>query len=259
MKRTSLILASALMFAAPVAQAADMPLKAPPPPPPPPAYTWTGCYVGAGVGYGMWDDSTQQFIGNPLFTINPGLDQSGKGWLGRVGGGCDYQFGLGTLGNFVVGALVDYDFAHMHGKFTGDGTLVGLVSGDRNMPWEWAAGGRIGYLVTPSLLSFVSGGWTEAKFNQVIFATITPGVLTGVSAPGATYNGWFLGGGLEYGFNWLPGLFLKTEYRFSDFRSRNLAEFVSTTGALTSTNIGTHPTVQTVTTELVYRFNWFGH
>ena len=37
------------------AGAADMrvPMKAPPPPPP--AFNWTGCYVGAGGGYGMWN------------------------------------------------------------------------------------------------------------------------------------------------------------------------------------------------------------
>jgi opacity protein-like surface antigen len=39
------------------ALAADMgmPMRAPLPPPPPP--TWTGCYVDAGYGYGLWDQN----------------------------------------------------------------------------------------------------------------------------------------------------------------------------------------------------------
>ena len=30
---------------------------------------------------------------------------------------------------------------------------------------QWAIGGRIGWLVTPQLLTYFSGGYTEAKFN----------------------------------------------------------------------------------------------
>jgi len=32
------------------AQAADMPVKAPPPPPAP-VYVWTGCYIGGNIGW----------------------------------------------------------------------------------------------------------------------------------------------------------------------------------------------------------------
>ncbi len=38
------------------AMAADMPVKAPMlMKAPPPAYSWTGCYIGGGGGYGMWN------------------------------------------------------------------------------------------------------------------------------------------------------------------------------------------------------------
>jgi hypothetical protein len=40
-----------LLVTAGFAQAADMPLKAPPAPlPPPPVFSWTGLYVGADIG-----------------------------------------------------------------------------------------------------------------------------------------------------------------------------------------------------------------
>src|SRR5580693_10571864 len=41
----------------------------------------------------------------------------------------------------------------------------------------------------------------------------------GVSLAAQTYNGWFIGSGFEYAFTWLPinGLFLKTEFRYSQY------------------------------------------
>jgi outer membrane immunogenic protein len=87
--------------------AADLPRKAPAAvaPAPLPVATWTGCYLTGGVGYGMWNqDNTTFDSGGPIdFQHTDG----GRGWLGRVGGGCDYQFWQ----KFVVGALADYDFA----------------------------------------------------------------------------------------------------------------------------------------------------
>ncbi len=67
------------------AMAADLALKAPPPLPPAP--TWTGCYLSAGVGYGMLDD--QRSGSDPTL---PTSTSAAQGWLGAFGGGCDYQF-----------------------------------------------------------------------------------------------------------------------------------------------------------------------
>ena len=94
--------------------AADLPRKAPAAvaPAPLPVATWTGCYLTGGVGYGMWNQDNQ------LFDAGGALDaqhtDGGRGWLGRVGGGCDYQFWQ----KFVVGALADYDFASLKGNIS---------------------------------------------------------------------------------------------------------------------------------------------
>ena len=97
---------------------------------------------------------------------------------------------------------------------------------------SWAAGGRIGYVIPslPQLLTYVSGGYSQAHFQGVSYVNSLPPVIganTGLNLPGHTYDGWFLGGGTEYGFSWLPGLFLKTEYRYYAYDSVNLATFCS--------------------------------
>lgn len=64
MKRISLAVASALLFAAPAAHAADMPLKAPPAPAP--IFSWTGFYIGADVG-GAW--GSENVASAPLLSL----------------------------------------------------------------------------------------------------------------------------------------------------------------------------------------------
>ena len=93
--------------------------------------------------------------------INRSVDQGGRGWIGTLQAGCDYQFPIGA-NQFVVGAFGDYNFSNMRGDFTGDGGHVGLVSNTEKVDWYWAIGGRIGWLVNPQTLTYFSGGYTEA-------------------------------------------------------------------------------------------------
>src|SRR5262249_60758298 len=69
------------------AGAADLPVKAPPMAAPV-VYTWTGCYLSGGVGYGMWNQDHFLFdstAGNFQLTA-PG-NARGRGWLGPGGRG----------------------------------------------------------------------------------------------------------------------------------------------------------------------------
>jgi len=250
---------SSLIIAAPLsaARAADMnmPLKAPLASPPP-TYGWTGCYFDGGGGYGMSSlDQSGYATTADAFPDTVIYTESGRGWLGRVGGGCDYQI---PSSNFVFGVLGDYDFMNIHGNFDpGDfASAGGLRESD-----AWYVGGRIGYLITPTLLTYWDGGYTETHFNQGFFGPLTVGGFN-VTMPANTYNGWFLGGGTEYAlnFNWLPihGLFWRNEYRFSEYQSANLpVTFAS--GAATGNGEAIRPYVQTITSSLVWRFNWWGH
>jgi outer membrane immunogenic protein len=234
------------------ANAADMgtpyvPYKAPPPPAP----SWSGCYLSGGIGYGMYNvDQTQE--SNPGFiAVTQTIDSGGRGWLGRAGAGCDYQVGQ----SFVVGAFADFDWMDIHGTID-PGALT--VAGNMKESSAWYAGGRIGYLVTPNLLGYVDAGYTETRFDQVNMSGLILGTAITAQIPGHDYNGWFLGGGTEYALNmsWLPvrGLFWRTEYRFSSYDSADLVVF--TGGAPSTSAEHMVPYVQTVTSSLVWRFNW---
>jgi len=236
-----------------------LPTKAPPPAPPP-APSWTGCYIDGGAGYGMWDQ-THQSINIPTSPapISAFSTSAGEGWLGRVGGGCDYQFTIGGIGSFVVGAVADYDFGHIHGAF--QNTFSG-AGGDENESSAWAVGGRIGYLITPALLTYVDGGYTAAGFDQTSLGAtnIFPPGAPFAFVPATTYQGWFVGIGTEYALNfgWLPiqGLFWRTEYRYADYAPKNVQEFLLSGAPGTGDRMQNN--VQTVTTSLVWRFNWVG-
>jgi outer membrane immunogenic protein len=119
----------------------------------------------------------------------------------------------------------------------------------------WAVGGRIGYLITPSILAYVSGGYTEARFSGAdLFFPISPSVRTIYSVPAHTYSGWFVGSGYEYNLGWLPGLFWRTEYRLAEYGrgSRPLLQ----SGEIVLGSVDSKPFVQTIRSELVWRLNW---
>ena len=110
------------------------------------------------------------------------------------------------------------------------------------------------------MLTYVDGGFTQARFGQInLLAPVPflPPVPTPFSIGANTYSGWFLGSGFEFALNmeWLPihGLFLRTEYRYARYGSADLP-IAPPVGA--AENMQTN--VQTVTTSLVCRFNWTG-
>jgi len=236
------------------AVAADIPARAPAykaPAAVTPVYSWTGCYIGAGGGYGVWNQDNQTVdavtgIARDLTTTN-----GGRGWFGTVGVGCDYQF----AGNWVIGAFGDFDFGSLGGQMS---SSFLNVNGDEDLKWSWAAGGRVGYVIMPQLLGYISGGWTESRFNGVNFVNAVTGVPTTLSVAEATYSGWFLGSGYEYGLNFLlPGLFWKTEYRFASLDNNN-RNAVLALAAPTTSAINSSKWVQTIKSQIVWRFNFGG-
>lgn len=254
MKKLVLALTAVAAFAAP-ALAADMA---------PRAYTkaapiayapsWTGCYVAGGGGYGLWNQENTLFTDIPRVQVGATTTGGGRGYFGTAGGGCDYQFALGTW-NLVVGAFGDYDFASIKGSpnFTA-GTY-----GQEKLSSQWSVGGRVGALITPQLLTYFSAGYTEAHFDQVnLLSFFAPGVPAGFYFGSRNYSGYFLGAGDEYALSFLPGLFWKTEYRFSDLDTKNNPLRFTATNLLTGASIDAHKYVHTVRSELVYRFNWGG-
>lgn len=242
MKKLAIALAATAAFAT-SAFAADLPVRQPiykaPPPIAPLVRTWTGCYVGAGFGYGMYNQDLSHPTGES--GIDLGSDETltlgGRGWLGTVQGGCDYQF----AGSWVIGAFGDFDWESIKGH---------VFERDERLSRSWAVGGRLGYIALPDLLAYISGGYTQARFDAVTFCD---SCNTFIDAH--TYKGWFIGSGYEYRLVWFsPNLTLKTEYRFSEFRKDTLDSNFCEGPCGT---IDSQKWVQTVRSELVWRFNFW--
>ena len=139
--------------------------------------------------------------------------------------------------------------------------VLGL-EGNETLRDSWAAGVRVGYLIAPNVYSYVNGGYTGSQWSAASLSPLVLG-LGGVSAtsPSFTRNGWFLGGGVENSLNIFgitaPGWFMKTEYRAASYNRIDLPETFAAPGPTGFVDTF-KPWVQTVSTSLVYRFNWTG-
>ncbi len=102
------------LVAAGGADAADIQLKASPRISAP-VYSWTGCFVGAhvGFGFGRHDVSASNFSfgpGSTAITTTNGLDSGSGVFGGQLG--CNYQFS----GDWVVGLQGDFAGADIGGE-----------------------------------------------------------------------------------------------------------------------------------------------
>jgi outer membrane immunogenic protein len=241
------------------AHAADLPArypaKAPAVAPAAVPYTWTGFYVGGAFGYGLWDiNSIVVPPSGPQGTVNNG----GRGWVGQAVVGYDYQFSVANF-NLVAGVFGDYSFGDMVGtanfQFAGAGfsTMTG-VEKERSF---WDVGARIGWLVTPQILSYFNGGYTEARFDGMNLTPVVAGTAP-LSTLASTYHGWFTGGGVETQITSIPGLFFNTEYRFASYSSATLPinGGAAIAGPGTPISLKLEPHVQTVMSGIRYKFNW---
>src|SRR5262245_5271002 len=243
-KELLLSIAAITSLTAAPALAADIPIGAPAPVLP--TYSWTACYVGAGAGYGMWNQEVRRFTDAGVSSQQ--VTFGGRGWTGTVQGGCDYQVGS----TWVIGAFADYDFGSLKGHFSHP-TLAEV--GDEKMKSSWAVGGRLGWTPFERLLTYFSAGYTQAEVDRINLTTnVAPFTAATGFYPSHTYTGWFLGSGYEYAVSWLPGFTWKTEYRFADYSADDLRRISVATGLPVSEGINSHKYVQSVRTELVWRF-----
>ena len=213
--------------------------------------TWTGCYVGGGGGYGMFNQPTRFFVTNTV-GVGPTIDNGGRGWFATAQVGCDVQI----ASNWVIGAFADYDFADIKGDMFVQATAW---VGQEKLGSSWSAGGRIGWLpLQQPLLVYVSAGHTQARYGVVNFLAAASGLPANFSLAKHTYTGWFVGAGYEYGLGWLPGLFWKTEYRFADYGADKVSIFETPTGGTTTFELESRKYIQTIRSALVWRLNFGG-
>lgn len=174
---------------------------------------WTGCHVGAHVGYSSLNtDANIDVVGFPVSAGINGLGASG-GVIG-AGVGCDIRI---PSSDFVVGAFGDWtrnDLDHSASL-----TLGGLnASAKYSLDDAWTIGARAGYLVTESTLVYGLAGYTVADTSPVT------GKIDGLGSASFSVGdlkGWTLGGGIEV--NLTDGLFLKGEYRYTMYDGESVA------------------------------------
>ncbi len=267
MKKVGLIAAISLAaLSVGAAFAADLPSHKAPPvyiPPPPPPPLWTGFYGGVNLG-GGWTNNTfvpnylvlvrpadpvvnpnivnpvDPFVGTPFGAVAVLSNNGGGGQGGVVGGGqvgYNYQFGA----SFLIGGEADLQGTTIGGG--GNNGWGAILVGRRSPAIDWfgTVRGRLGWLFTPTLLVYGTGGFAYG------------GVSTGGGWFGGSYShtrtGWTAGGGVEWMF--MPNWSAKAEYLYVDLDSSG------TTGTW-GWNWGyhRHPQINVVRAGVNYHFNW---
>jgi outer membrane immunogenic protein len=253
----AILIAAASLAAISSAFAADLPSRkeAPVYVPPPPLITWTGFYAGVNIG-GSWSansvnpNSLAPYANNVTGAIGffPG-NSSGGSTAGGVSGGGQIGYNY-QLGSFLVGVETDFQGTSMNSGGANNyavypgaaGSLwVPLTSGGNNgvsLNWFGTVRGRAGYLVTPTLLAYATGGFAYA------------GLTANATNYSNTRTGWTVGGGGEWLF--MPNWSAKVEYLYTQLPGGGTqGNFGWTWGANRIT-----PAYHTVRAGVNYHFNW---
>ncbi|MGZ9156816.1 MAG: outer membrane protein, partial [Candidatus Binatia bacterium] len=224
---------------------------------------WTGVYIGIGGGMGAANHDLS-FENGPGFPSPPfpafGAELSGLGGDGgffSVGVGLDYQ----VNSRFVVGGFFDYDWTSFDTSLDaslnfGPGFDIG-AGADIEVEDMWSIGGRLGYLVSPSTMLFVTAGYTQADVSDLTANVSSLGSVTLASV--GDFDGYFIGGGAEMKIT--KAISIKGEYRYTDLDSEVITLLPGTgAGAFINDLVTTKldPDIQTARVSLNYRFGLGG-
>jgi outer membrane immunogenic protein len=191
--------------------------------PAPPVYSWTGFYIGGDVGE-TWSSNTGTF--NPLPTpggVAFGItmlsgNNSGSSVIGGLHAGYNWQFAP----TWVAGIEGDWSWSKAGGSFTQPwvaippavlGAPPNFTTMSSKLDWVSSLRARFGYLVTPNVLAYATGGMAWAKLDYT--ASAIGFLYSATTALSDTQTGYAIGGGLEWAItnNWL----LRAEYLFYRF------------------------------------------
>jgi outer membrane immunogenic protein len=250
MKTHSVItLAAFTTLLASQAIAADLPAKAPVYKAPPPVIGWSGFYVGANAGYG-WANSDVGFAGDNFvgaFLVNPGTVFAGATPLGPasfrsqgLSAGLQAGYNWQVSPAWLVGFETDINWS----RIDGDGQSGNLLAPgvplfqtmivDRKISSYGTVRARLGWLPTPNVLLYGTGGFAYGRIRESVtevltspaFPAGTPVTITGggtslacvLNAPCLTGNssriatGWAAGFGSEFAVS--PNVSVKGEYLY---------------------------------------------
>ncbi len=225
------------------ASAADLPRRTPATAfAPAPAFSWTGFYAGANVGYHALSGRTMDFsatesaAGGFATGLRDGaiparLATRGGAFLGGLQLGYNYQ-----INQFVVGVEADLNYTNANSRvsfLSRAGGDITTTTVEREMSYLGTVRARAG-VAFDRLFVYATGGLAYANTRngfRVDEAT-TP---FSVSASSRATYGWTVGGGAEYALtnNWT----VKGEYLFYNLGSSDPGVLV-TAGGIRSTLVG---------------------
>ncbi|MDQ0474869.1 outer membrane protein [Labrys wisconsinensis] len=231
--------ALALIGSVAVARAADL-AAAPVEPvaPIPYAFSWTGFYVGANIGYGFGGDD-RVGVRNNLGVVVPNFAKfEPDGIFGGVQAGYNYQWG-----NFVFGLEGDFQGAGIDDKFNGVNAGGVTWSGKSNLDWFGTIRPRAGF-AWDRFLIYGTGGVAFGGIDYRV-SGIDGGGNTVDMKKNDTQVGWTAGAGLEYAItdNWTA----KLEYQYINFGKEKITAAVVPPNGI---DVSTNETVQTHTVRL---------
>jgi outer membrane immunogenic protein len=221
-----------------VAQAADMPLKAPPVAP---GVNWTGFYVGGHIGYGWGtkDFSLPDIAGEKFGDCSgkdrecfdfsklgsPALSHKLSGFLGGAQAGFNLQSGAfvyGVEGQFSWTGMKEDSLSKL-GQFNlvncwSDISKEIDLKAHTEVNWVATIAGRLGYAIDRVLIYGKAGvAFADQDYNWIV---IKGGKDLATAKFSDTRTGWMVGGGAEWALwhNWSA----KLEYNYMDFGTETI-------------------------------------
>jgi outer membrane immunogenic protein len=231
-----------------------------------PPQNWTGLYLGASGGMRREDHKwTTNSTGLISMTAPNNEDLTDTG--ARFGGFIGYNFQLTP--KLVAG--IEADFAWGKTKTSTNQTIPGTIAGGPipfllsdtsffETQWDASLRARIGALVTPDTLAYLTGGmaWQRIKAQVTCDANFSPVCITTSlsDTQSDTLTGWTLGAGIESA---LAGAWTgRIEYRYAQYGDFNHL-FMPLAGCLCDGNLDTTISLSTHTfiAGIAYKFGGY--
>jgi opacity protein-like surface antigen len=193
------------------------------------ATDWDGAYAGFEAGYG-WGAVTQSFgnIGGPLTSQRGNTNQDGA----VAGAYLGYNWLLDP--RWLLGVEGNMDWTDIGTNSSGTGATNPV-----NMHWEGSFRGRFGFLATPSLLFYTTGGYSLIDGSL-------KALNRKIETQSTIFGGWTVGLGAEWALD--KSMVLRLQYRYSDYGTQR--ESFPAHGY----DVSAAPLLSTVTAGISFRF-----
>lgn len=164
---------------------------------------WSGLYVGGHAGWltGGWDGNMAY---SDAYQYQLDFDASSKsldgdGWLGGLQAGFNRQHGAIVWGMEADISWADLDEGKRLWPYPGQTDTAWDI--DNELDYFGTVRGRLGYLITPRLLLYGTGGFAFAKASSSLAVYDTgadPDLLSATGSSNAHHFGWAAGLGGEW-------------------------------------------------------------